>query len=502
MTDRQGLEALAPCPFCGNAAEYFETVGFGGSGKCHKVLCSVCISSTPNFSKLADAATSWNTRAASTAADREEVVAVTQDVVDYVSRYGGRCRECADHDGTCAMSSLPCKSEDSDKAIRHVLRALNYGVKHGFLSLRATTPGGDEPVVSIQPMALSGGRTDYFVSIKIGDREVTPHVFREEYKAAYHVALYDWLLNGGEEPDLMAFDENDWPARKPTPVAVAEWRPVVGFEDSYEVSSEGDIRNKLTGKTLAKNSMGSGYIKADLWSGNARKQTSVHRVVAEAFLAKPLFCNEVNHLDGDKTNNRVSNLEWSNRRDNTNHSRYVLGNDVKPVLATDLEMGTEEYYPSIEEAGRYGYNTSCICDVIHGRRKTHAGKTWKITDWRDPATHPAPASDGPPVTLMYTNYRGETALRTILPKSIRFGSTEWHPEPQWLLLALDVEKNADREFALKDFGQPSDGAIREALQEAIDVFEGMNDDEINVELLPRLKAALAVQFPAAEKKEG
>lgn len=77
-------------------------------------------------------------------------------------------------------------------------------------------------------------------------------------------------------------------------------------------------------------------------------------------------------------------------------------------------------------------------------------------------THPAPASDGAPVTLTYTNYRGETALRTILPKSIRYGSTEWHPEPQWLLLALDVEKNADREFALKDFGQPSDGAIREA----------------------------------------
>lgn len=52
--------------------------------------------------------------------------------------------------------------------------------------------------------------------------------------------------------------------------------------------------------------------------------------------------------------------------------------------------------------------------------------------------------------ILYTNWRGETAERVILPISIRFGSTEWHPEPQWLLLALDVEKNMEREFALTD----------------------------------------------------
>lgn len=65
------------------------------------------------------------------------------------------------------------------------------------------------PHVSIKPMQLSDGRTDYFVSIKVDDREVTPHVFREEYKAAYHVALYDWLLNGsGDEPDVTDYGPN------------------------------------------------------------------------------------------------------------------------------------------------------------------------------------------------------------------------------------------------------------------------------------------------------
>jgi len=58
---------------------------------------------------------------------------------------------------------------------------------------------------------------------------------------------------------------------------------------------------------------------------------------------------------------------------------------------------------------------------------------------------------GEQVSVTYTNYRGETARRLIVPKSIRFGSTWWHPEPQLLLLAFDLEKQEDREFAVKDF---------------------------------------------------
>jgi hypothetical protein len=58
----------------------------------------------------------------------------------------------------------------------------------------------------------------------------------------------------------------------------------------------------------------------------------------------------------------------------------------------------------------------------------------------------------PVVVVHYTNWRGETSRRRIIPKSVRYGSTEWHPEPQWLLLAWDDDKQADREFALKDFG--------------------------------------------------
>jgi hypothetical protein len=58
--------------------------------------------------------------------------------------------------------------------------------------------------------------------------------------------------------------------------------------------------------------------------------------------------------------------------------------------------------------------------------------------------------DHPPVRVCYTNYRNETAVRTIRPISQRFGSTEWHPEPQWLLKGIDIDGNKEREFALKD----------------------------------------------------
>ena len=56
------------------------------------------------------------------------------------------------------------------------------------------------------------------------------------------------------------------------------------------------------------------------------------------------------------------------------------------------------------------------------------------------------------VSIIYTNWRGETTQRTVIPESIYFGSTEWHQEPQWLLRALDVEKQAMRDFAIKDIG--------------------------------------------------
>lgn len=54
------------------------------------------------------------------------------------------------------------------------------------------------------------------------------------------------------------------------------------------------------------------------------------------------------------------------------------------------------------------------------------------------------------VRILYTSYKGERGYRSIIPEKVWFGSTEWHKEDQWLLDALDLEKNALRNFAMKD----------------------------------------------------
>ncbi|MGR9169637.1 WYL domain-containing protein [Rhizobium sp. KDH_Rht_773_N] len=67
--------------------------------------------------------------------------------------------------------------------------------------------------------------------------------------------------------------------------------------------------------------------------------------------------------------------------------------------------------------------------------------------------------DGRELSFRYTNWRGETAHRTVVPVEIWFGKTEWHPKEQWFLKARDVEKGEIRDFAFLDivFDQASSG---------------------------------------------
>lgn len=54
------------------------------------------------------------------------------------------------------------------------------------------------------------------------------------------------------------------------------------------------------------------------------------------------------------------------------------------------------------------------------------------------------------VRILYTNWKGETKYRNIIPKSIEFKSTKWHKDEQWILNAFDIDKSKDRGFAIKD----------------------------------------------------
>lgn len=105
-----------------------------------------------------------------------------------------------------------------------------------------------------------------------------------------------------------------------------------------------------------------------------------------------------------------------------------------------LSSGAREAAPRVDEA------TACEQDR-HAVSRDHL--RWYI----DAALAKGFSSETHPARIVYTNYRGETATRLIVPRRLWFGSTEWHPEAQWLLDALDVEKNEQRSFAVADISK-------------------------------------------------
>ncbi|MBC6714757.1 hypothetical protein H9Q09_00975 [Aurantimonas sp. DM33-3] len=101
----------------------------------------------------------------------------------------------------------------------------------------------------------------------------------------------------------------------------------------------------------------------------------------------------------------------------------------------------------------------------------------------------------PPLTFTYTNWRGETATRTVRPIGISYASTEWHPEPGWLLHAYDDEKKAGRDFAFSGFAAPQpiasdvpDDVVR-AAQEALGPYRSLYVHESDIRII--LRAALS-----------
>lgn len=89
------------------------------------------------------------------------------------------------------------------------------------------------------------------------------------------------------------------------------WKKI-SWNQNYSVSDDGQVRNDRTGKiraqTLCKNN---GYYIVDLYKDNKRKKVPVHRLVAEAFIPNPDNKKTVDHKDGNRTNNNVSNLRWA-----------------------------------------------------------------------------------------------------------------------------------------------------------------------------------------------
>lgn len=161
------------------------------------------------------------------------------------------------------------------------------------------------------------------------------------------------------------------------------------YEGLYKVSNLGKILSlnyRNTGKAELMNpgTDTDGYLEVNLWKNGKPKRCSVHRLVAQTFIPNPDNLPEVNHIDENKTNNRVSNLEWKNHRDNCNHGTRnersakarINGIRSKPVLQFTLDGKFVREYPSLSECERNGFSKSAVCRCCRGELKQYKGFLW------------------------------------------------------------------------------------------------------------------------------
>lgn len=160
---------------------------------------------------------------------------------------------------------------------------------------------------------------------------------------------------------------------------MANWRSTPR-SDKYDVNEDGLVRNHKTGHILKPCSTGCGYQKVGLYYDGEYHNERIHRLVAETFIDRPDGCDVVNHIDGDKRNNRVDNLEWCTSKDNSLHA-YAMGLRYRPetsgVPARPVEiLETGEHFKSASECARYiKASSSSVYACLNGRMKTCRGYT-------------------------------------------------------------------------------------------------------------------------------
>lgn len=190
------------------------------------------------------------------------------------------------------------------------------------------------------------------------------------------------------------------------------WRPVLGFEGYYEISNTGIVRSvnrivsgkngsvrHIPGVIMTQQTNHKGYKCVILHKYGEHYTKFIHRLVAEAFIDNPFKLPQVNHIDTDKTNNHVENLEWITNEDNQKHAvangcykgftekqliatlinqKKAAKQRQKPVAQYDLDGNYIQSFESISDAERKtGCNNSKICACCKGNRKQAYGYIWK-----------------------------------------------------------------------------------------------------------------------------
>ena len=153
--------------------------------------------------------------------------------------------------------------------------------------------------------------------------------------------------------------------------------PIKDYEDTYAVSNLGRVKNIKTGKILKQWKKDTGYMCIGLTKNGKTKTYLVHRLVLETFKANPNNKPQVNHINEDKTDNRLNNLEWATPAENANHgTRNKRMADKLSISVYCITNNT--VYPSAHEASRQlNLHSGSITKCCKGKRESTGGYQFK-----------------------------------------------------------------------------------------------------------------------------
>jgi len=161
-------------------------------------------------------------------------------------------------------------------------------------------------------------------------------------------------------------------------------------ESNYEISDKGVLRNRINKRKRKYHINHNGYYKVKIDIGEGEKDYFVHRLVAIAFIPKIEGKEYINHINSNKTDNRVDNLEWCTVQENNAHAYMNNPNMAKKkaVIGKNIETGEIIEFDSLYQAGKYVIGKDCnekqithasgnIKQCCEGKLKTCKGYKWE-----------------------------------------------------------------------------------------------------------------------------